>query len=277
MAGCFILNLYVYYGLMHYITCMFIYSFIDFSLLFTSCMCNVVILLSWYYLVHAVWSCEFLYLGTIKLTKVCILILIADNLFEPSLPRKLWLYHKPFITFLVAMIPRSPSARTIAARVGRAEVRMNPVIVECGANERWLLGSPLGALSPDESSIRIPALGSSFTLTTLMTNTSQLSCNYLTQENQTSAGLYDRWQTCQNCKTAASWPGAPHLVQHITFIWHVTWPPHVSMLHMIALFESVNQFLIQKRLNLKQSTDLKARNKEIIVAPDIYLKHVESP
>lgn len=144
-----------------------------------------------------------------------------DDLFEPSLPRKLWLYHKLFITFLVAMIPRSPSARATAARVGRAEVRMNPVIVECGANERWLLGSPLGALSPDESSIRIPALGSSFTLSTLMTNTSQLSCNYLTQENQTSAGLYDRWQTCQNCKTAASWPGAPHLVQHITFIWHV--------------------------------------------------------
>lgn len=178
------------------------------------------------------------------------------------------------------MIPCSPSAQSAAARVDWAEVRMNPVIVECGANERWLLGSPLGALSPDESSISIPALGSSFTLTTLMTNTSQLSYNYLTQENQTSAGLYDRWQTCRNCKTAASWPGAPHLLLHIPFIWHVrdlTWPPHVSMLHIIALFEAVSQFHIQKRYDLKQSAGLKARNKEAIVAPDIYLKHVESP
>lgn len=126
-----------------------------------------------------------------------------------------------FIAFPVAMIPRGAPAWTTAARVSWAEVRMNPVIVECGANERWLLGSPLGALSLDESSISIPALGSPFALTTLMTNTSQLSCNYLTQENQTSAGLYDRWQTCWNCKTAASWPGAPHLEQHIPFIWHV--------------------------------------------------------
>lgn len=49
------------------------------------------------------------------------------------------------------------------------------------------------------------------------------------------------------------------------------------MLHIIALFETVNQFHVQKRFDLKQGTGLKARNKEVIVAPDIYLKHVESP
>lgn len=57
----------------------------------------------------------------------------------------------------------------------------------------------------------------------------------------------------------------------------LTWPPHVSMLHIIALFEPVSQFSVQKRFDLKQSAGLKAKNKEVIVSPDIYLKHVESP
>lgn len=119
---------------------------------------------------------------------------------------------------------------------------MNPVIVECGANERWLLGSPLGALSPDESSISIPALRSLFTLTTFMTNTSQLSCNYLTQENQTSAGLSDRWQTWRVCKTRSVLTWCTSFVAaysiHLTCTSvqkDLTWPPHMSMLHIIAL------------------------------------------